>query len=60
MVHENVEKIRNAREVTKTYLVSVVSGARPSRHADPKTTMRYYRNRDNMDDNAVDYIYLSV
>jgi len=36
-----------------------------TRHADPKTTMRYYRNRDNMgdnmgdnmDDNAVDYIH---
>lgn len=31
-----------------------------ARHADPKTTMRYYRNRDNMDDNAVDYIDLSI
>ncbi|MCL6572879.1 MAG: tyrosine-type recombinase/integrase, partial [Bacillus sp. (in: Bacteria)] len=31
-----------------------------ARHADPKTTMRYYRNRDNMEDNAVDYIELSL
>lgn len=30
-----------------------------ARHADPKTTMRYYRNRDNMDDNAVDYVKLN-
>lgn len=37
-------------------LVQVQTAAR---HADPKTTMRYYRNRDNMDDNAVDYIVLS-
>ncbi len=36
-------------------LVQVQTAAR---HSDPKTTMRYYRNRDNMDDNAVDYIEL--
>lgn len=38
-------------------LVQVQTAAR---HSDPKTTMRYYRNRDNMDDNAVDYIDLSI
>jgi len=38
-------------------LVQVQTAAR---HSDPKTTMRYYRNKDNMDDNAVDYIHLMV
>lgn len=37
-------------------LVQVQTAAR---HADPKTTMRYYRNKNNMDDNAVDYIEFS-
>lgn len=38
-------------------LVQVQTAAR---HADPKTTMRYYRNKNNMDDNAVDYIHLDI
>ncbi len=38
-------------------LVQVQTAAR---HSDPKTTMRYYRNKHNMDDNAVDYIHLSL
>ena len=31
-----------------------------ARHADPKTTIRYFRNKNNLDDNAVDYILLEI
>ncbi len=27
-------------------------------HSDPKTTMRYFRNKDNLDNNATDFIHL--
>ena len=31
-----------------------------ARHSDPKTTMRYDRHRNDLDDNAVDHIHLRV
>jgi site-specific recombinase XerD len=31
---------------------------RAAGHADPRTTERYWRRKDNLDDNAVDYIHL--
>ncbi len=42
----------------------IESGASPAkvqahlRHKDIKTTLRYYDNRDNLDDNGADYIDL--
>jgi integrase len=27
-------------------------------HADPRTTERYWRRRDNLDDNATDYVHV--
>jgi integrase/recombinase XerD len=31
---------------------------RAAGHADPRTTERYWRRKDNLDDNAVDYVKL--
>ena len=31
-----------------------------ARHKDPETTIRYYRNKENLIDNAVDYIHLNI
>jgi integrase/recombinase XerD len=35
---------------------SLVKVQAAARHADPKTTIRYFRNKHNLDDNAIDYI----
>lgn len=46
-----------------TFVTLALDGGAPlqrvqaaARHADPRTTMRYWRTGDNLDDNAVDYV----
>ncbi len=31
---------------------------RAAGHADPRTTERYWKRKDSLDDNAVDYVHL--
>jgi hypothetical protein len=39
--------------IVRPHKVQVAAG-----HADPRTTERYWRTKENLDDNAVDYIRL--
>ena len=48
-----------------TFITLALAGGAPlhkvqyaAGHADPRTTERYDRQRDNLDDNAVDYVKL--
>jgi len=58
-----IEKQISPHSLRHTFVTLAIDGGAElhkvqvaARHASPKTTMRYYRNKQNLDNNAIDYI----